>query len=110
MNVNLENKLNYEIRVLYTLSVQITDNGGLSGDAVVTITLQDVNEPPSMASYILNVNENSPNGTIVNGNACVGDDPDNDTKVEFSKLSYSIVDGDTSYFGIQSETALVFVS
>lgn len=41
--------LNYEIRNQYVLTIRVTDKGGLSVSAPVTINILDINEPPTLA-------------------------------------------------------------
>ncbi|MBN1370659.1 MAG: cadherin domain-containing protein, partial [Anaerolineaceae bacterium] len=58
----------------YTLIVQATDGGGLSGSGTVTINLTDVNENPSVPAQTLSVPENSGSGVTVG--TVTASDPD----------------------------------
>ena len=51
--------LDFETKNTYSLRVRVTDGGGLSSDATVTISLADVNEPPALrAPFTRSVSEN----------------------------------------------------
>ena len=67
--------LDYESRDTYVLALTVTDGGGLSAAANVTVTLLDVNEYPSLADITVEVRENSPVATVV-GDPLVATDPD----------------------------------
>ena len=64
--------LDYESQDTYVLGVKVTDDGAdipgppqLSDTAEVTVTLIDVNEPPVLDDVAWDVEENSPEGTVV---------------------------------------------
>ncbi|MEA3030191.1 MAG: hypothetical protein QOG13_1516 [Sphingomonadales bacterium] len=57
--------LNYESAASHTISVRVTDSGGLSLDKSITVPVLDVNEPNSLTSFSFNVNENVAGGTAV---------------------------------------------
>ncbi|NNL47016.1 MAG: cadherin repeat domain-containing protein, partial [Acidimicrobiia bacterium] len=77
--------------VTYALEVQVTDPSTQFTSAIVTVEIDDVNEDPSIvvgSSY--NIDENSPFGTVVTGDAIgVADVDAGDT------AAYSITDGST---------------
>ena len=64
--------------MLPSLTVQVPDAGGLSDSATVTVTLNDVNEQPTVNDDTFSVDENSPDGTSV-GSVTAGDPDAGDT-------------------------------
>lgn len=81
--------LNFEATSQYQINVTVTDQGNLSTSATVTIQVQNVNESPIIDDQGFNINENSPNGTLIG--SIIASDPDNG-----QSLSYSIISGNTS--------------
>jgi hypothetical protein len=59
--------LNFETTPVFSLLVQVTDSGtpALTGSAVITVTLTDVNEPPVVAPAAFGIAEHSAVGTPV---------------------------------------------
>jgi hypothetical protein len=96
-------KLNYETNPEFTFHVVVTDQDGLSDTALITVTLNDVNEPPHFVDKTptLSVEENSPAETSV-GTVAATDVDDGDV------LTYSIVDP-TGTFYVVPETGEVKV-
>lgn len=85
-------KLNYTLKSSYTLTVNASD-GSLSADKTLTISLNKINQMPEVANATFNIDENSPNGTVVG--TIVASDRENDP------LTYSIVSGnELGAFGI----------
>ncbi|NJL82189.1 MAG: cadherin repeat domain-containing protein [Chloroflexaceae bacterium] len=82
--VNDSGDLNFEIVPTFTLNVTVTDAGGLSDAANVTINLTNVveNQPPVINDAAFSVVESSPNGTVI------------------STLTASDLDGDAIAFAI----------
>jgi len=60
--------LDFESASNYDLTVEVTDNApagtALSGYAIVTVRILDVNEAPVLATQFLTVSENVPSGTV----------------------------------------------
>ena len=78
--------LDHEMSGLHSLSVTVTDTGSLSVASIVSVTVADVNEPPSINASSFTVAENAAVGVAVG--AGTGTDEDaGDT------LSYSITSG-----------------
>lgn len=80
--------LNFEAQPSLSLLVRVSDNSSpaLSGDAVVVINLNDVNEAPQIGAQSFSISENSANGTLV------GTVSASDSDVGQS-LTYSIASG-----------------
>jgi hypothetical protein len=67
--------LDHETGPTQSITVRVTDSGGLSYDEQFTITVRDVNEAPSLQNAAFNVLETAPVGTHVGTVAAT--DPDN---------------------------------
>jgi uncharacterized protein YhjY with autotransporter beta-barrel domain/mevalonate kinase len=85
--------LDFETAPSFSLTVQATDDDAspLSASAAVQITLNDVNEMPTIAAQARSVDENSPDGTSV-GAPLLADDVDAGAN---GALDWSIVGGNT---------------
>ncbi|KAA0150008.1 hypothetical protein FNF31_07094 [Cafeteria roenbergensis] len=70
--------LNHEVVDSYTLVVSVTDAGGLSDTATVTVAVADLNERPILAAATFSINENSPRLSVVAGSASLATDEDAD--------------------------------
>ncbi len=68
--------LDFETHPSFTLTVQVTDNGGLAGTAEISVDLNDLNEAPLVSSVTLNIDENSANGADVLPGPVPYSDPD----------------------------------
>ena len=70
-------------------SIRVTDEGGLTYDASVRITINDINDPPVIASsQSCNVAENLPRNTIVQGCEINATDEDSPAQLlQWSKVS-----------------------
>ena len=78
-------QLNFEATPVFSLTVTVTDSGGLADTAAVTVNLTDVNEAPNMNNQGFVELENAPDGTIV---ATLGaSDPDVGDTRTFTILS-----------------------
>ncbi|MFZ2163683.1 MAG: cadherin domain-containing protein [Sideroxyarcus sp.] len=98
LSVSNSTALVYATNPSFSLTVTVTDGGGLSANATVTV---DVNKAPSISNQTFSVNEGTANGTSVG--AVVASDA-GDT------LSYSITAGNTSgAFSINSSTGVLSV-
>ena len=98
--------LDFELNPVYNLTVKVEDNGNvrLSSQAIISITLLDVNEAPVITDQTLSVPENSVSGTLV-GNVIA-------TDVDASQgKTYSIVSGNTNNaFTINSTTGVLTIA
>ena len=89
-------ELDFETTPVFNLTVTVTDAGGLSDSATITINLNDINETPVINDATFNIDENNTNGTAV-GNVPVTDPDAGDTHV------YTITAGNTgSAFAIDN--------
>ena len=74
-SLTIINSPNFEAQPSYSIRVRSTDSGGLTVDKVLTITVTDLNEPPTdLAITPSTVNENVPLGTVVGALSTI--DPD----------------------------------
>lgn len=86
------------------LLIRVTDRGGLSHDALMSVSLSNANEAPSIASSTFTVAENSVNGTSVG--TVIAQDPDS-----FDGLSWSIISGNSGgAFHINAATGQISVA
>ena len=75
----------------HNLVISVADNGDPieTGETTATIYIKDVNEPPMLSSFSLEVPENSAPGTLV-GKALTAQDPDDG---DYTRLRYKISGG-----------------
>lgn len=92
-------QLDYEVINSYNLTVRVTDDDGLSSEALVWISVLDVNEPPTFNFELLVLPENSPRGTVFG--RLTGSDPENDT-ISYSYVSNLANDSDSTAFRIMA--------
>jgi Cadherin domain/RTX calcium-binding nonapeptide repeat (4 copies) len=101
--------LNFEATPSFTLNVTVMDNGTpqLSDTAVITVTLTNVNEAPTVnAAGPFSLAENSANGTAVG--SVTATDPD---AGQTATLQFSITGGNTSNaFAINASTGAITVA
>ena len=92
---------NYEVKNSYTVTVVVTDQGGLSSQKRLTVTVKDENEAPSITG--------SAEPEIVENSEAVGDydvtDPD-----QGDTHTWSLQDDPSNYFSISETGALTFNS
>jgi hypothetical protein len=92
-NLYVSNSLaiNYELYPVFSLIVKVQDNAStpLSSQAVVTVNLNDINEPPVMGDDMFSIVENLSAGSIIG--TIHATDPDIG-----QTLTYSILSGNTS--------------
>ncbi|HEX5065660.1 MAG TPA: cadherin domain-containing protein, partial [Myxococcota bacterium] len=81
--------LDLETTPTFTLTVQVTDAGGLTDTATITVNLTDANEVPDLADAVFALAENSAAGSVVGGVAAT--DPD-----AGETFSYAILGGNTN--------------
>ncbi len=98
--------INFEVISEFTLVVEVEDNGSgnLSDQATITITVNDMNEPPVIAPQNFSIDENSPNSSQIG--TVLATDPDNG-----QTLVYSIVSGNMgNAFDIDDNSGVLSVS
>ncbi len=83
--------LNFETSPAFTLTVTVTDGGGLTDTATVIVNLTDVNEAPAVGDKTFTLTENTSVGTVVG--FVTATDPD--TSAPNNTLTYSITGGNT---------------
>src|ERR671925_1250327 len=77
----------FETKSSYTVCVRSTDSGGLSFDKQFTISVTNVNEPPTDITLSNNsIDENKPSGSLVGNLSQVGD-PDSGETYTFTLLT-----------------------
>jgi len=77
LSVNGDQKLNYESIPQYELLIRVSD-GTNAVSAIVTVILNEKNDPPTVSDQILSVEENQPEGTVI-GTVSARDDDAGDT-------------------------------
>ncbi|MBV1929144.1 MAG: cadherin repeat domain-containing protein, partial [Gammaproteobacteria bacterium] len=98
--VSVEGALDREAQQSYSLTVEVTDTDGLSDQAVLIITVEDVNEAPEALPKVTTVDENQ--GAVAIDNAAATDPDVGDS------LSYAIVGGNADgLFSIDDVIGLV---
>ncbi|MGV8114403.1 MAG: cadherin domain-containing protein [Lentimicrobium sp.] len=98
--------LNYETSPIFQLVVTATDNGipAMSAQAIITISLNDINEPPVVYPQSFFIEENLSNGQFVGQIEAY--DPDNGDNLQFG-----IISGNTdNAFRIHPANGQLFVS
>jgi len=98
--------LDFETKNEYTVSVTATDDGegALTGTGLVTIQLEDVNEPPTIDDTARSLDENTAAGYLI-GAPVVGSDVD-----AGQSLTYTIESGNgQSFFAIDPATGQLSV-
>ena len=97
-------QLDFETTPVFNLTVTVTDAGGLTDTAAVTVNLTNVNEVPAASDATFALAENSANDTVV-GSVSASDPDASDT------LSYAITAGDLgNAFAIDSATGQITVA
>ncbi|MBI1345433.1 hypothetical protein GC163_04010 [bacterium] len=96
--------LDYETLSTYSLTVQVTDMGGLYRKAVMTINVLDISGKPNISPQMFTIPENRPNGSVV-GTVVATPLDRSDT------LTYSLTGGNTNQaFAINSSTGQITVN
>ncbi|MBC8488996.1 MAG: cadherin domain-containing protein [Bacteroidetes bacterium] len=98
--------LDYETNPVFSLTVEVQDNGqgNLTDQATVTVNLIDVNEVPNIDDQSFAIDENSPSGQ--QAGTIIATDPDNG-----QTLTYTITAGNTSgAFQIGSTSGVITVA
>lgn len=103
ITVNDMNALDFETTPNFTLVVRVSD-GSFFTEAIISIDLVDVNEPPSASDATVWVDEHAAEGTVVH--IVQGMDPDADTE-----LKYMLTAGnDNEVFFLDPETGALHVN
>ena len=89
----------------YWVTVTVSD-GSLTDEILIKVTIQDVNEAPTLADTTLQISENSINGASVGD--ITGQDPD--TAAPNNSLTYSITGGNTNDAFVISNTGAITVN
>jgi len=106
LTVSNNQLINFESNALFDLNVRVQDNGtgNLSDEALISIQLNDLNEPPVASNQNYSVNIAATNGTFVG--QVTASDPDNN-----QTLLYSISSGNQyNTFTIGSSTGEITVA
>lgn len=82
LRVNTSSAIDHETNPTFTIGIQVTDDGSNTDTATLNITVNDVNESPSINNDTFNVPEGAGNGDVV-GNVDASD-PEGDS------LTYTI--------------------
>ncbi|WP_420631211.1 cadherin domain-containing protein [Candidatus Leptofilum sp.] len=99
ITVDSPTPLDFETNETLTFTVEITDMGMLTDTAVITINVQNVNEPPTLNDDSFSLPENSANGTAVG--TVTASDPD---AADAGNLTFDIIAGNTgSAFAISND-------
>src|SRR5690606_4661899 len=56
---------NYEVGATYTLTVRVTDAGGMTSNSTVTVNISNVNEAPLASNTTFNVGEDAVSGAVL---------------------------------------------
>lgn len=105
-----KNDLDFEMDVMFTLTINVADNGTnqLDTDATITIELLNVNEPVHIEDLEININENPFNDSEI-GNVIVSDD-DFPFQYPFNN-EISIIEGnDDGIFSIEPYLGTLYVA
>ncbi|ETR69722.1 MAG: outer membrane adhesin like protein, partial [Candidatus Magnetoglobus multicellularis str. Araruama] len=95
LSVNGKDKLNYENISQYDLLVKVSD-GTNEMTGMVTVILNEKNDPPTVANQVFDVDENQPEGTVI-GTVAARDDDANDI------LSFTLSSMGTNPFQIDAQ-------
>jgi MYXO-CTERM domain-containing protein len=108
ISVSSSAALVYATNPTFSLTVRVTDSGGLNTSATVTVNVNapgaPVNNAPVIANQTFTINDGSANGTVVG--SVVASDPD-----AGNTLTYSITGGNTgNAFSINASTGVLSVN
>lgn len=105
--IRVEDKANLDYEsgeTEFIVTVTVTDKTGLSDEAYVTISVNDVNEKPTLEEQTFTLYENMGDKykfekTVVSG--------DLDSAAAFKKNHYEVLSGDTAWFSMNSKGEIV---
>ncbi len=106
IRVNNAAAIDFESNAVFNLTVSVTDNGvpPATGVGAVTITLQNVNDPPTILPQTFSVPENSAAGVVVGTVVAIEADAG-------QSVTYAITGGNTlNAFTINAQTGVLTVS
>lgn len=89
VTVAVSDALDFETKSSYNLTVKIADNGGLDSTAIVSIEIQNVNEPPVFINDTIYVDEDIEPSKLDEIYTLTATDPDKGQTVKFN-----MIDGD----------------
>lgn len=89
VTVAVSDALDFETKSSYNLTVKIADNGGLDSTAIVSIEIQNVNEPPVFINDTIYVDEDIEPSKLNEIYTLTATDPDKGQTVKFN-----MIDGD----------------
>ncbi|MFC4991463.1 cadherin domain-containing protein [Rubritalea tangerina] len=102
--ITLASELDYETQSEHVLGIQVSDAGGLTDTATVTVSVSNVNEAPEVTGVDVSVAENISIGSTVASVSASDVDAD-------SVLSFALVSGNTGgAFSIDSSGVIVTTS
>ena len=93
ITVNKQSALDFEANPSFNLTVEVTDSGtpSLTDTVTITISLNDLNEVPTVNDQGFSPDENSANGTVV-GTVVTGDP----VTPDYSGIQYLLSEQDSS--------------
>lgn len=94
--------IDFETKNVYEFTVRVRDAGGLHSDSVITVQVEDVNEPPKVVDQRFVVAED----VEVSHTVGVIEASDLDTASKFSELGCEIV-GESDVFDVQADCAII---
>ncbi|HET6422321.1 MAG TPA: cadherin repeat domain-containing protein [Planctomycetaceae bacterium] len=106
IRVNNSAAIDFETTPVFNLTVSVTDNGtpAATGTGVVTVTLLNVNDPPTILPQTFTVAENASAGVLVGNVIATEADPG-------QSITYAIIGGNTlNAFTINSSTGALTVN
>jgi len=99
--------LDYEDTTNFSYTIKVTDGDGETHTATLNITLEDLNEAPTLANDSFNIDENTTNGTEIR--TIIGIDLD--TTAPNNTLTYSITSGnDLNAFAIDTNSGVITIN
>lgn len=98
----LNGALDYETKPDYAFFVKCS-NGTALDSSIVSVTVIDVNEPPSIRDTVFHVLENLPTGSVVDSLPVM----DDDRNATFLQNKLSIIGGDVDKYAIDEATGVI---
>lgn len=102
----VSNPLDYELSIIDTIKVTLTDTGNVSITRYFPISVNDVNEAPALNDTTLYLSENLPIPSIIGTLKAT----DEDIRSEFRNNVFKIVSGDTNTFKIDITSGRITAS
>ncbi|KAG7392161.1 cadherin, EGF LAG seven-pass G-type receptor, partial [Phytophthora pseudosyringae] len=101
--------LDFEQTDEYALVVKARDSTGLFSTAIVTVTISDVNEAPSILGQTVSIREDAIVGTLV-GQAWTTISSDPDLKNGYETLNYALQSSNETTFSMDSKSGQITTS